>query len=262
MTFLNNFKKSCNLIWNKKILLIILFDFLFFFLLFLLSGIIMQNVVVNLGVLQEKGATLNSDELENTQESIAYFLQQLEGLEDITSRIFLMINLLVIGIFLLWCIFQGLNWMISDNIINKNKIKFKKFLKLNVISLMWLIIIIVFFKLFNTGLVEGLGEQEKTGAGIMILIFFFIVFYFLSINYGIFLLSSKLKESIKKSFFMSVVKFYKILPVYVLILVIFLAMVIVLYSLRVLFWGFGIIGLIMFLVFLAWSRLFILLSLE
>ena len=39
----------------------------------------MQNVVVNLGILQERGNLLNSDELENTQESMASFLQQLEA---------------------------------------------------------------------------------------------------------------------------------------------------------------------------------------
>jgi len=262
MNFLNNFKKSWTLMWNKKLLLIILFDFLFLFLLFLLGGIIMNNVVNNLGVLQEKGAMLNSNELENTQESMASFLQQLEGLEDVVSSICLMVNLLLVGTFLLWCIFQGLNWMISDNIINKSKIKFKKFLKLNVISFLWLIIIIIFFKLFNTGLVEGLTEQEKFGAAIMLIIFFFIVFYFLSINYSLFLLSLKLKESIKKSFFIGVVKFYKILPVFLLIFLIFVLSSAVLSVLTSLFWGFGIIGLIIFFILISWSRFFILLSLE
>ncbi len=262
MNIFKNFKDSWKLVWNKKILLIILFDFLFLFLLFLFGGIIMEQIVGSYDDLQIQSSLISPEGLENTQESMASFLQQLEGLEDTVSRIFLMVNLLLISIFLLWCIFQGLNWMITNNIINKSKIKFKNFLKLNVISLLWMIIIIIFFKLFNTGLVEGLTQQEKTGAGIMIIVFFLIIFYFLSINYSLFLLSSKLKESIKKSFFIGIVKFYKISPVFLLIFLIFILSSAVFNVLISLFWGFGLIGLLVFFILISWSRFFILLSLE
>jgi len=262
MKFIKNFPDSWDLMWNKKILLIMLFDFFFFFFLFLIGGIAMQNLLNNMESLQEKGEILNLQELENTQESTAFFLSYLNELQGIISNIFWIIGLFIGSIFLLWCIFHGLNWMLTDNIINKNKINFKKFLKLNGISLIWFLVIIIFLKIFNQGLVEGLTTQEKTGTGIILIIFFLIIYYFLSINYSLFLLKENFKKSIKEVFNLGVIKFYRVIPVFFLILLIFLLLAVIFYFLNNIFWGFSIIGLIAFLLLISWSRIFILLNLK
>lgn len=265
MKFFSNFIDSWNLIFKekKKLLLMLFLDFLFFLLFFLFGGMIMQNIVSNFNILQEKGSMLNPDDFSNSQESINNVIQQLQGFQDILSNIFLMIALFAVGVFFLWCLFQGINWFITNMIVNKKSVlNFKNFLKLNVISLFWFVLTVIFFILFSKGLVENLSYQEKAGAGVMILVFFFVAFYFLSIGYGLFLLKLNIFKSIKDSFIFGIKKIHKLLPVFLSILIVFSIAAFILYFLRGLFSVFGIVGFFVFLLLVTWSRIFILLNLK
>ena len=200
--FLNSFKKT-----DKRLIYIALCDFLFFLL--LIGGLYVWNSGVAKGIESIPKELLENPENlspEKTQETALLMKDYLISIVGYTI-------LLVIFIFLIWCLFKGYIW----NLALKKKFNLKyygKFLLLNLLWIaIWLVPLILLFILLKT----------KPSAKFLVIILVFLV-YFTNILYILFTKNNLIMESIKNAFNLGFNKIHLFVLPYVLII---LAMVVV-----------------------------------
>ena len=142
--------------------------------------------------------------------TIAYSTTVVEAINSITHEaMFFALVIVPIGLLVLWTVFQGLFW---SKIKNKPiKEKWKYFLKLGVPSAA-IILFLINFVAFPKDLTEFFSKFYDSTARLVIVSF--ITLYILTVYYSV-LDNKKIKEVIKRTFSISIKKFYKFIPLYI-----------------------------------------------
>jgi len=222
---------------NFLILLLVDFVFLFFvinFIKFMFKKILsfvmsLEDLSINLQLFEENF-------LENASSiDLSLFSGNLEILNQVMQKIFYYSVYTLIGVFLLYCLFQAIDWNLVCN-----KFKFKnfgryllRFILINIpfgFVLLWIFYGMMYHLrgvVFNSW-ISGtyLEEQMSFGGSLFALIFLFVLFFvvfYLMVNIYILMNKYKLKETLFRSF--NNLKDYKLLLrffCYVVIFVLFL----------------------------------------
>lgn len=201
----------------KQFLVFLLIDFIFLFCLssfvkFMLSKI--QNYLISLQSLNLDFSKIEETLMNNASNlNLDLFGSNLEILNQAMQKIFYYSIYALIGIFLLYCVFQAVQWNLVCN-----KLRFKNFgkylLKFILVNIPILFILSLIFYgilynvrgvVFNSWIEETyLENQLSFGGSIPALIIFsllFLVILYLAINLYILMNKYKLKESIIQPFY-------------------------------------------------------------
>ncbi|TKJ17593.1 hypothetical protein CEE44_03605 [Candidatus Woesearchaeota archaeon B3_Woes] len=213
----NNLKQSFELLTKSPFYLAIpiLLDLIFLFLVGFIGSIFTTKAIPYLQNL----ATIQSTPAADTSAMIAQQTQLASAL----THIVLILLQIVLVVFILWTIFQGINWFLATKCVKK-KVNIKKyslnFLTLNII---WIILIAILAKFFFEITLKNLltstpivSQSLVNAIGIIISI---ILLYFLFIGYSI-SYKYKLKEFLKNIFKIGI-KDFKIIIAYLIIVVSF-----------------------------------------
>lgn len=144
-------------------------------------------------------------------------------------NILLMVALILVGFFLLWCIFQSTSWKLSYEAVKKKvslksffkNFSWKYFFKFSLVSLIFLVLILpLLFQIvvnlkgfilnniisrFN--LAENLSGTGSFGAVIVLGLILLFLVYLVNLIY-IFLNENSILKAVKKAFLISIKKFY------------------------------------------------------
>jgi len=127
-------------------------------------------------------------------------------------------------IFLLWVIFQGLNWFLASKCVN-NKTSYKRFmLNFSIISLISLVLSSLIAFLLVSLAVQNIMSQNYFAntfiVNVLTVIFTTIILFFLFVSYSI-SHKYKLKELLKKTFAIGLKEFKKIIIAYTTLIILF-----------------------------------------
>jgi hypothetical protein len=206
---------------NKKLFLLsVFFDILFFFVYGFATAPIYLKLMENVNVIGSyageavKTATRESQSMLNALSS--------ETIAPYFNNIILLLLILAVTVYLIYCIFQALNWKIALQLTGK-KTRYldylKKFLLLNIL---WFILFMLYYTLgffvdIRKILISTLTQTTPSSALNVVLAFYFIfIAYFAVISY--------VKLSLKKSISTGMRKLKQLLPSILLIAVFLLAL--------------------------------------
>ena len=160
----------------------------------------------------------------------------------------------MILLYLIYCVFQSLNWRIVRNLTGSKftVIEFmKSFFKINI--LWFALLYLGFFFERVIGMLTVLSRKEQD-TGIIALIIAVLIAYFAFISYA---LIGK-KGAIKRSFSSGFKKFLIFVPVYVIVALVFLIInYILIFALQLNYILMVVLGFLLFLPALSWARVFI-----
>jgi hypothetical protein len=192
-------------------------------------------------------------------ETIAALSLQKDSFMQQFSHILILILMLASAVYLLWCIFQGTSWWLTHRHVGK-KVPFMHYIgKFSLFSLVWIILFVIFTSLitkisgiFTIGSVELMSTDTMIS---LIVIFSFVLLYFAFISFA--LLHKGLIEIIKGAFHIGVKKALITVPIffYIILKTYILFKLLILLGLDV-FWT-VILGVIVFVPVLIWSRILI-----
>ncbi len=184
--------------------------------------------------------------LQGLDTTSAELTQTLAMLKDVFFGLISYSIILIIFIFLVWCLFKGLIW---NTVFNK-KFTFKFYKKFLLVNLLWFVIWLIPIVLFFIFVKQNVLVY-------LLIIIFILMIYLTYILYIESIKIKKIKEIIKSTFKIGFKKIYCfVIPIIVMILVF-----LVLMQLYWLFKGLSqviqaIIFLIILLVFIAWTRFY------
>ena len=196
-----------------------LMDFLFLF----ICGIVLINALAILEPIIEKNAAerQNIPEIGADESAmLAYYENQIEY----GAQIIAVFSLFAIAAFVLWLIFQGINWWLASKLI-RNKVRklnfFFNFFVVSLIGFIFMVIIGIFYLDSSVKIRMGLYNlMPLLGINIFSIVFLFLVCYFASIGYAI---SSKYNIlGVLKNIFIIGIKRAKDLMVYWFVFIILL----------------------------------------
>lgn len=257
----DQFLKSFYILKNnpKYLIFSVIFDLLFFVIYGVVSLVIF-NIITDKSNILLQIASSNKDSInqliaEGKNLFQAMMLQQ--GFSQSLKSIVLLFFVLMIFIYLVYCIFQSLNWRITRNITG-SKFRTGEFIKsFFKINMLW-------FALFYLGLLfeRMIGivlilSSKKQDTGIIALIIAVLIAYFAFISYA---LIGK-KGAVKQSFILGFKKFLIFVPMYAIIAIVFLIInYILLFAQQTNYILMVILGFLLFLPALTWARVFICLA--
>lgn len=234
----------------------VLADLLFLF----VHGFVVWGII--LGMLQTQLVALGIEltKSSGSQYSISQLLLQ-EPIKPIFFRVLLLVAVLIISVYIIYCLFQGFSWWQCSKIAaqaNKKSIKFISYLwEFFKINLFWLILF-VFYNILALILDYMAQSETATGKGSIILnLFLVVLLYFVFISHS---LLPKIRgfANIKKTIGTGILKIKHMLPAFVLMAIILfiLGLILNLSSLisHVLFMIFGVIVL---MPIISWMRVYL-----
>ncbi|MDO8741186.1 MAG: hypothetical protein Q7J54_06470 [Candidatus Woesearchaeota archaeon] len=254
----NQFLKSFYILKNnpKYVVFSVIFDLLFFAIYGVVSLAIF-NVITDKSNILLQIASSNKDSVnqliaEGKNLFQAMMLQQ--GFGQGLKSILLLFFALMIFIYLVYCVFQGLNWRIARNLTG-SKFRVSEFMKsFFKINILWLALLYLgmFFERMIGILILLSGKKQDTG--VIALIIAVIIAYFAFISYAL----PVKKGVIKRSFASGFKKFLIFVPVYVIVAIVFLIInYILLFAQQINYALMVVLGFLLFLPALSWVRVFI-----
>lgn len=219
------------LLKNKKFYVSVLIDFSFLLILYGFIFLIAQKIREYAFMLQNFDLSDIEAIIQENMSMLDYnmVLGNLDVISDVMQKISFMFFILLVGSFILYCLFQGFNW---NRIL---KIKFKKyFWKFSLVSLVSfsLSLLFLWYILFNVrGLMVNYFSNLPLFGLILKIVFLFILilvlWYYTSVCY-VLLKENKIIDSLKKSFkfknLRSVFVYFVCFILVMLILVLFLVL--------------------------------------
>lgn len=152
------------------------------------------------------------------------FLQQSAEKMMLSSKIMAVFAEVVFTVFILWIVFQGINWFLASKCVSKDT-KFKKyFLNFSANSFLWFIanvIIWVFFINISFKNVVSSAGISQSLINLLFIALFLVWTYFLFVGYAISYKYS-LMESLKKILVIGINDFKEIISAYIILVVLFL----------------------------------------
>lgn len=243
----------------------VLTDILFLLVYGFTAGVVMNKILTYIQAIG-LNAIKNSAGKSISQLTFSGILSSPETSRYFMKIIFLYLILILI-IYLVYSIFSGISWKLSNRIAIEDKISYynyvKKFAKLN---LFWIIFIIVYHpvSLFSS-LIRVLSS--KTGSNTfpiifssLVLLFLVLIAYFMFISYA--LISSKAKKIISQSFKLGIKKIKCIFPMYLIISLVFLIIELILRFLSENFIFMLIAGIVLAIPAFTWARVYIILTIN
>jgi hypothetical protein len=217
---MNFFIKTFNY-FKRKFLLFLLIDTIFFSLLFYFLIFIKNKLKNYLLVLGDYSTELSKIEGLEQKDIVASMKLDvlLKTMDNVTSNALFFVYIIIpIVLFLLFWIFH----YIIFNIIKENKLNFKDFIKFGLISIPFFVAYIFIFLGF-LNIIESFFEGEYLS---LLFKFLFYLILLLIVGYYNFVVYSlnkyKIKDLIKKSFKISLKKFYVLMPLFLLLSIILL----------------------------------------
>ncbi len=258
---INNLKQSFELLTKSPIYLAvpILIDIIFLLAIGFVGSIFTTKALPYL----ERLATLQTTPL-TTNDASALITQQTQIASLLTNIIIVFLQI-ILAVFALWIIFQGINWFLAVKCVKK-KANLKKyslnFIIINIICvLLTAIIAKFFFEITLKNLLTSTPIVSQSLINIITILILIIILYFLFIGYAI-SYKYNLKDFLKNIFKIGVKDFKKIILAYItLIILFFIANYIVkLFSLS--FASMIIAGVIILMPLITFSRIYLIKILE
>ncbi len=194
----------------------------------------------------------------------AMIAQQTQLASTLTHVILILLQI-VLAVFILWIIFQGINWFLAVKCVKK-KVNLKKYsLNFIVINIIWILLTAIiakfFFEITLKNLLSTTPIVSQSLINIITILILIIILYFLFIGHAI-SYKYNLKDFLKNIFKTGVKDFKKIILAYItLIILFFIANYIVkLFSLS--FASMIIAGIIILMPLITFSRIFIIKTTE
>jgi len=189
--FYKTLKNSCIAFYKnfKQVSLIILLD-MTFFVIFALSYVkIWKKMMVSVNAVM-KLMDVSMAEFAGVQsEAQLSALSSQSGLFMAHyKQIGYYLGMLFVLILILWCIFQGINWFLTNDLTGEKKEKFLKFMgKFSLLTVIWwalfLLIISLGMKLSMNASMAAIPLFGKTTATVITLLLLFVLFYFAYTSY-------------------------------------------------------------------------------
>lgn len=234
----------------------VLADLLFLF----VHGFVVWGIILSILQTQLVALGIELTKLSGSQYSISQLLLQ-EPIKPLFFRVLLLLAVLIISVYIIYCLFQGFSWWQCSKIAdraNKKGIKFASYLwQFFKINLFWLIFLVIYNVM---ALVGDYMAQSETATGIDSIIlntFLIVLLYFVFISHS---LLPKITgfANIKKTMGVGILKIKHVLPAFVLMAIILfiLGLILNLSSLisHVLFM---ILGVIVLLPIISWMRVYL-----
>ncbi|MBI2129875.1 hypothetical protein HYU07_06600 [Candidatus Woesearchaeota archaeon] len=254
----SQFLKSVYILKNnpKYIIFSAIFDLLFFAIYGVVSlaifNIITDKANILLQIASSSKDSINQLIAEGKNLFQAMMLQQ--GFSQGLKSILLLFFALMIFIYLVYCVFQGMNWRIARKLTGGKfeVIGFmKSFFKINILWFAIFYLGLLFERIIGIVLILS-GKKQDTG--VIALIIAVLVAYFAFISYA---LIGK-KGAIKRAFASGFKKFLIFVPVYIVIAIVFLIINYILILAQQLNYALMVVlGFLLFLPALSWARVFI-----
>ncbi len=179
-----------------------------------------------------------------------------EAIMPYTYKLFLLLLLLVVSVFVAYSIFQGINWRLANSLAGKDTYFYKYILSFAKVNLLWFGFLLVYYILDFAADVRHIVAEKIAQANVinifayLLFVFLTALIYFACISYA--------TLSIKKSFQIGIKKARHTLPVFLLIAVYFLALNFILFNLaKVSRDAMFILGVILFFPALTLARVYI-----
>lgn len=254
------FADSCKVVMKKPFYIIVpsIIDLLFLFVFFIVYYFLFENIMNKvISLLMLTGKTLQG----LTQTDIT--LNVLSNQQQMNSLI-INIGFWIFGLaaltYVIYCLFQGINWFIAHKIF-KIKINFKEYIKrFFAVNFIWYVItlIIIYFYVKAVIYTQVLRNPSNLGmVSTFSVILLVVLCYFAFISY-VLIKKHGFIDAIKKSFSLGTKEFQTIVPMYVLLILGFALIDILL---RLLFMInttlMVIVGIILIFPFITYSRLVI-----
>ena len=256
---INNLKQSFELLTKSPFYLAfpIFIDIIFLLAIGFVGSIFTTKAIPYLQNLATIQSTLATD-------TSAMIAQQTQLASTLTHIILILLQI-VLAVFILWTIFQGINWFLATKCVKK-KVDIKKY-SLNFITLniIWVIIIAIiakfFFEITLKNLLTTTQIVSQSLINIITIIISIILLYFLFIGYST-SYKYKLKEFLKNIFKTGIKDFKKITTTYLIIIILFWVAkyIVKLFSLS--FTSMIIAGIIIIMPLITFSRIFIIKTIE
>lgn len=201
-----------------------LFVDLLFFLLFgvaysYLGGAITENLVEINGIITRLNADLGAVSSGTADETLlASILGQKAALMGYMKSIALLAALMILITYLLWCVFQGINWHLASWVSHQKKTSFIDYLrKFSLLNLAWLALsLLAVYITYRLSIYNAMSRVMLVSQGAinyLMLLLLLAVFYFAAISY-MFASKKGTVESLKMSFVWGIKKFHIYAPVF------------------------------------------------
>lgn len=249
---IKDLKKSFILLGKnkKKWLVNSLIDFVFILLVILAAYYFLGSFVVKYNLLDE---TMNSIAIENDQLPSDIF-DSLSSISNLLKQMLAIVIGLFLTVFVLWCVFQNISWLISRNIFKNKKLltdfSFDYFLDFVLLSFVWFLMLgIILYITYNY------SDYLQSFNSIILMIPLILLIYFGAISFAVFSLTRKVVASLKYCFLLGVTKFLLLPFILFLIILIITGTILELFNV-VMLNGFILI------IFLTWFRVYLLIIIE
>ncbi len=177
------------------------------------------------------------------------------------------LGMLFVAVLVMWCIFQGLNWFLANDIIGKKKEKFLKFMgKFSLLTVIWwalfLLIISLYMKLSAQASMDIIPLVGSKAASILAWLLLFVLFYFAYTSYAL-MPSHKLKHLFPQLLKTAYTEYKTLVPVY-LFTAVLLALEYLVFMKAFAFGGVaaGVFAVVIIFPTIAWSRFYAITALE
>lgn len=141
MAFYPTLQKSCRLFFNnfKSVLMIVIIDFMFFIGFAFVYTKVWEKAMVHVNqVLEIMGIDLAGLADVEAEAHIVSLLSQYSEFTYHYRQIGYYVGMLLVSILVFWCVFHGINWIITQGIVLKEKIKTKNFFgRFVLLSALW-----------------------------------------------------------------------------------------------------------------------------
>ena len=254
----NQFLKSFYILNNNPrcIIFSLIFDLLFFVIYGVVSlaifNIITDKANILLQIASSNKDSINQLIAEGKNLFQAMMLQP--GFTSSFKAILLLSLILMVSIYLIYCIFQSLNWRIARNLTgSKFRVSefMKSFFKINILWFVLFYLGLFFERIIGIVLILSSKKQDT---GVIALIIAVLIAYFAFISYA--LLGKK--GAIKQSFVKGFKDFLIFIPMYFIIaLMFFIINYVLLFAQQTNYIFMVVLGFLLFLPALAWARVFI-----
>lgn len=209
-------------------------------------------------IIPQMGSNISADTIPSADTVSALVSQSNVFMQNFRSLMFLVI-LLAIAVYLLWCVFQGTSWWLTHRHVGKKMTLFNYLGKFSLFSLIWFIAFVaVAFAITELSgyLTIGSVELISTNALMYILgIVFMIILYFSFISYT--LLHHNIIEIFKGIFHVGVRKAYITVPLFLFAILKTYILFRILMLLGLDLFYTVLLGIIIFIPVMIWSRILI-----
>ncbi len=263
-------KKSCKSFFRnfKPVLLMILVDITFFVSFALVYAKLWEKIMANVTLVMDMmEVSLPEFADVQTEAQLSALAAKSSSFMIYYKNIGYYLGMLFVAVLVMWCIFQGVNWFLANDIIGKKKEKFLKFIgKFSLLTVIWwalfLLIISLYLKLSAQASMDMLPVVGSSAASVLAWLLLFVLFYFAYTSYAL-MPGHKLKHLFPELLKTAYTEYKTLVPVY-LFTALLLALEYLLFMKSFAFGGVaaGVFAVVIIFPTIAWTRFYAITALE